>query len=76
MKLTYEPDTGRGYVDISDSNIDPDQRYAVRTTSVGVSAKGLVELGQWITKVGRDIIREEKREAKEATASSPTTTEE
>lgn len=66
MKHTYEPKPGRGYMVIQESYIDPDERYAVATNLVGVGAEGLIEMGQWITGLGRDLIKQQKADAKAA----------
>lgn len=64
MKETYDLG-GRGHAVISASNPQPYERYSVRTANLRMSSEDLVEFGKWVTKFGREAIKQEKAEAKE-----------
>lgn len=62
MKQTFEPTEGRGHVDLQESNPDRAERFSVRTNNVGFSAEDLIAFGKWISKIGRDALKQEKAE--------------
>jgi len=66
MSHEFTPAKGRGFLRVTPSFINPDERFAVHAGGLGVGSKGLVELGQWLTKVGREIAKQEKADAKAA----------
>lgn len=63
MKETYDLG-GRGHAVISASNPQPEDRYSVRVNNLRMDAESLVEFGKWITKFGRNAIKQEKADAK------------